>query len=234
MGDRRMVLPRDVNPSVLEAWRGKFHEFPMSPTHAAAASSKESEYWRGYALARTCLNRALLADVPRSIRVLEVGVDKGVQLRCLASLGFHNTTGTHVQMDVMRHARHQAPEAIGVQASGLHLPFANDAFDMVCTSGLMGALCDGRLERLMRELYRCTSRWLWGWERFTGEWQPAGLHPAARQRRVDFAAAWQQLFPDLHVVRVQQMPTPMPGGGFQMFLLEKGRPEARISPRPRR
>ena len=228
--------PREPNVSVLEAWQGKFRAFPHSLSHPSPPSTEAPNFGRSYALARTCLNRAVLADVPRSIRVLEVGVDKGVQLRCLASLGFHNTTGTHVQRDAMRHACEQVPSAAGVQASGLHLPFRDGAFDMVCTSGLMTALCDGRLERLMRELYRCSNRWLWGWEPFTGEcpgWSSA-LHPAARRKSVDFADAWRQAFPDLFAVRVQRLPGSLPGEGFQMFLLEKGGAGARVSPRPRR
>jgi len=212
-----MLPHKNSNPAVVAEWRGKF--MAKADLSARPAATTETAFWRGYALARSCLTREMLAPIPRSARVLEVGVDKGVQLRCLASLGFHHTAGTHVHFDVMQHARRQVAGAAGVQASGFHLPFKDAAFDLVCTSGLMGALYDGRMERLMRELHRCSGRWIWGWERLGRD---NALSPRSADRMsIDFATIWRDSFPDLRLVRVQWLPTPMPGGGFQTFLLEK-------------
>ena len=182
--------------------------------------ANDAAYWRGYALARTCLNRELLANVPRASRVLEVGVDKGVQLRCLHSLGFHRTAGTHIHFDVMQLTRRQAAATAGVQASAMHLPFADSSFDLVCTSGLLAKLSDGRMERLMHELYRCSRRWLWGWERLELDGSTHRLHRAG-EPPLDLATVWRDAYPDLRLVRAHWLPTPMPGGGFQTYLLEK-------------
>jgi hypothetical protein len=224
-----LMSRQDTDLTIAQAWQGKFRTSPGHEIRPAAAGSTvapprphETAYWRGYALARTCLNRELLSTVPRNSSVLEVGVDKGVQLRCLGSLGFHRTAGTHILLDVVQHACSQAPDALGVQASAMHLPFADASFDLVCTSGLLSSLCDGRMERLMHELYRCSRRWIWGWERLDVR-EAAARMRVVIEPPIDLATAWRDSFRDLRIVRAHWLPSPMQGGGFQTFLLEKSR-----------
>lgn len=230
------AMPHDINRAVMAAWQGKFE--PISTrivSRPRGGHSSQDNGAQAYALARTCLNREVLATVPRTARVLEVGTDHGIHLRCLGTLGFRRILGTHVSWDSVQEARQHAPTASCVQASGMHLPFREGAFDLVCTSGLLSRLCDGRLEALMLEIQRCARRWIWAWEPAARQ-DPNSLpiHGGERIEPMRFSSAWLATCPHLRVLRERFVPGP--NGGRQMFLLEKESRRSRllVSPPPRR
>ncbi len=147
----------------MRAWSGEFgREYTQRNDWSLA---KFRTWMRGYnGWDALDLYAWLLDGVPRSIPVLEVGCNVGMQLECLAAIGFADLHGVELQQDAAARARDRLPDAAIHTGSALDLPFENDRFGLVFTSGLLIHISPPDLDRVLDEIHRTTTMYVMGIE----------------------------------------------------------------------
>jgi pseudaminic acid biosynthesis-associated methylase len=135
-------------------------------------------------------------------RVLEVGCNRGHNLRALREI--LGPGPELIGVEPGRYARELA-RAAGVDArdaNAFGLPFPDGDFDLVFTAGVLIHVALDDLPRAMREVYRCSRRYILAVEYFSAEETviPYRGHEDLLWKR-DFLRHYQSLFPDLTLVR---------------------------------
>ena len=77
-------------------WSGSFGR-QYTDRNAGSFAELEQLYQKLYGVTRTELNLRFIGDLPRNIRILEVGSNIGNQLVCLQKMGFSQLYGIELQ-----------------------------------------------------------------------------------------------------------------------------------------
>lgn len=184
-------------------------------------------YVARFGMDRTTMNDAFLGDLPRDIRVLEVGCNVGMQLNLLARAGFTNLHGIEINPFAVERAR-EANRGLPIDfqvGSALELPFDDGTFDLVYTSGVLIHIHPDDLATVQREMSRCSRRWIWGFEYFTEEGYVEIPYRGQRNLlwKTDFARRFLENVEGWELVCEERFTYLDESGGLQdqMYLLEK-------------
>ena len=93
-------------------------------------------YKARYGSSRMEMNEEFLAGLSLD-RVLEVGTNMGAQLMLLQRRGLEGLYGIEINENAVRATRDQPSRLRPVRGSALKIPFADDSFDLVFTSGVL-------------------------------------------------------------------------------------------------
>jgi pseudaminic acid biosynthesis-associated methylase len=111
-----------------------------------------------------------LGDIDRDAAVLEVGSNVGTQLLCLKEMGFENLYGIDIQRKAVEEAHRQRPELDIIEGDAADIPFKNEFFDLVFTSGVLIHISPEDIHEVLDEIVRCTSEWVYGQEYYAEEY----------------------------------------------------------------
>jgi pseudaminic acid biosynthesis-associated methylase len=188
-----------------EEWRGEFGD-QYSKRNLFDPEGIDEMYQRKYGVSRTAINRRSLADIPKSVSILEVGCNLGNQLILLHEMGFQNLTGIEIHEDVVKDAQSRVPWARVMVGSALNIPFPDTSFDLVFTSGLLIHIAPEDLSVAMSEIYRCAKSWIWGFEYFSPEMTEVLYRGHSNLLwKADYARLYAESFPDLELVGEQKL-----------------------------
>lgn len=209
-----------------DQWGEQFGE-EYTKRNPNSPEEMQSLYRARFGLERTAMNEQSLRDVPRDASILEVGCNVGMQLNLLAGMGFSNLHGVEICPFAVQRARELNTELpIQVhEGSALELPFEDGQFDLVYTSGVLIHIHPDDLATVQREMARCSSRWIWGFEYYA----PDGCIEIPYRGesnllwKTDFAQRFIENVPGLHVVQESRHTYLDEPGHLQdkMYLLEK-------------
>jgi len=115
-------------------WAGKFGRSYIS-RNPSNIKEMDKLYVQRYGVSRTKLDKGFLGKLNRSTKILEVGCNIGVQLLFLQRMGFQNLYGIEINGDALERAKAATRNLNLVQGSALDLPFKDNYFDLVFTSG---------------------------------------------------------------------------------------------------
>lgn len=209
----------------IRKWTGDFgREYTDRNEHTP--EQLDEFYRKTYGSTRTELNQRFLRDVPRDARILEVGCNMGTQLLLLQEMGFTDLSGIEIQAYALRRAKGRLQDARILQASALYIPFPDQHFDLVFTSGVLIHIAPADLPTALAEIHRCTRQWVWGMEYYA----PRMTNIVYREQqnllwKGDYARLYLDTFGDLELAREERMPYLETGNVDDMFLLRrKGRP----------
>jgi pseudaminic acid biosynthesis-associated methylase len=128
-------------------WSGEFGDAYVDRNSVEVP--ERSEFWRG-----------VLARFPTQ-SVLEVGCAHGENLRHLSQLlAPHEVWGVDLNASALAAVPQVAPGTNAAWALARDLPFRDRFFDMVFTVGLLIHMPEGTLDTVMREIVRCSRRWV--------------------------------------------------------------------------
>lgn len=127
-------------------------------------------YQKLYGKTATEIYREFLADLPRGMRILEVGCNVGCQLEVLHDMGFKNLCGIDIQWDAVGIAQSNLCKVNVVQGDALDIPFKDGYFDMVFTAGLLIHIPPKDIHQAMSEIYRCSKKYILGFEYYAPEY----------------------------------------------------------------
>lgn len=212
----------------MAVWSGEFGA-EYTARNPRTIEAYEQGYRDTVGVTRTQLNAEFLADVPKDARILEVGTNVGMQLALLDRAGWRNLYGVELQWGAIDVARGIVPRANIVQGDAFEIPFRGGWFDLVFTSGVLIHIDpftrykDGTdLEMAMREINRCSRRWIFGDEYYAGQMTEVPYHGRSKLLwKGDYAGAYRGLFPALKLVRDRLLPHVRSPNTDMMFLLEK-------------
>jgi len=149
-------------------WIGEFgKEYIDRNPHSL--NELETSYQKNYGVARTELNKLFLEGIDRSIRILEVGSNIGIQLLCLQKMGFENLYGIEPQDYAVELSKSKTKGINIIKGDGFDIPFKDGYFDLVFTSGVLIHIHPSNALQVMKEIYRCTRTYVWGFEYYTDE-----------------------------------------------------------------
>ncbi len=202
-----------------EKWRGEFGK-EYSERNLLGPEDLDKIYQRNYGVTRTALNRRFLADIPRSVSILEVGCNLGNQLILLKQMGFENLSGIEIREEIVEKAHSRVPWATVMEGSALKIPFDDARFDLVFTSGLLIHIAPQDLRVAMNEIHRCAKRWIWGFEYCAPQMTEVVYRgQAGLLWKADYAHLYAQSFPDLELVLEQRLKYLENDNVDSMFLL---------------
>lgn len=150
------------------AWIGEFGR-KYTDRNALTLEEMEELHKRNYGVSRTELNRKFLVGLEKSASILEVGANIGNQLICLQKMGFSRLCGIELQSYAVELSRSRAQEISMVRSSAFNLPFVDAAFDLVFTSGLLIHINPSQIAEVMKEIHRCSRKYVWGLEYYADE-----------------------------------------------------------------
>ncbi len=124
-------------------------------------------YVRRFGIPRYLMNKDFIGDFSRDMKVLEVGCNVGLQLQMLQNMGFKNLYGIEIQPYALEIARLKTQGINIIKGDLLDIPFKDNYFDMVFTSGVLIHVSPDSLLSAIKEVARCTNRYIWCYEYYT-------------------------------------------------------------------
>jgi pseudaminic acid biosynthesis-associated methylase len=104
--------------------------------------------------------------------VLEVGCNTGMNLGMLKELvPSWDVWGCDVNIRNVQYTRERWPDVQSVYASGFDLPFRDDYFDLVFTSGVLIHQKPSEVERIMQEIIRVSSKYVMAIEYYSEQFE---------------------------------------------------------------
>lgn len=149
-------------------WQGEFGR-AYTDRNTLEMAELDALWSRNYGVSRSAINQMFLEGIPRSATFLEVGCNVGNQLVLLQAQGYTQLTGIELQSYALARARSRLKGIALEQGSALALPFEDQAFDVVFTSGVLIHIAPDDLPQAMREIHRCARHYIWGAEYFSPE-----------------------------------------------------------------
>lgn len=204
----------------MEFWNGQFGA-DYTDRNTFSVEDLDNIYSQQYGTSRTDMNRFFL-DGLRIERILEVGCNVGNQLRILQHMGYESLYGIELQNYAVERAKSLCQNINIIQGSAFDIPFKDEYFDLVYTSGVLIHVSPEDIEKALQGIYRASRRYIWGFEYFSEEYEEKeyrGNHNVLW--KTNFMKMYLDLFPNLKVVREAKYKYTNNDQVDQMFLLEK-------------
>lgn len=187
------------------------------------------EYWDAryvelFGTSRSDMNRAFLGEMDiENMRILEVGCNVGEQLLFLQRMGAKHLYGIELQSYAVEQAKGVTQGINIIQGQGDDIPFRDEYFDLVFTSGVLIHIPPGKLSAVMNEIVRCSKTYIWGMEYYSDSLQTVkyGENGAELCWKADYAGIYLSTHKNLHEVRRENYAYLTTGNVDQMFLLSK-------------
>ena len=176
-----------------------------------------------YGITRTKLNKDFIGNIDRSAKILEVGTNVGNQLKLLSRMGFRNLYGIELQFYPIKISQFKYYGISLLQGSAFDIPFKDNAFDIVFTTGVLIHIDPDLLPLVLKEIYRCTRRYIWGLEFYNENLLEIPYRGKNKMMwKADYVAIYQDCFPDLNMIKKKNYKyLENDNNNDCMFLLEK-------------
>lgn len=207
--------------SQLKNWTGEFGK-AYTDRNIISVNSLDRQYRALYGTTRTVLNKMFLDKFTRDIKILEVGCNIGNQLLCLKKMGFKNLCGIEPQDYAFRIAKQRTHDISIVKGNVFDLPFKDGYFDLVFTSGVLIHINPKDIKKALREIYRCSSKFIWGFEYYSPKYEEI-IYRGNRNLlwKADFPKIYTQTFNDMRIKKIKFLKYLKDENVDEMFLLKK-------------
>lgn len=205
----------------IEKWTG---EFGRTYTKRSPYKVKDTNdlYKRLYGITRSEMNNEFIGNLPSSINILEIGSNVGAQLLVLQEMGFQKLYGIEIQFEAIKFSRSISEKIYIIQGLASNIPFKDSFFDLVFTSGVLIHIPPRDICHVISEVYRCSSRYIWGFEYFAEEYTEIEYRGEKNLLwKANFAQMYLNLFQNIRLIKEKKFPYIGNNNVDQMFLLEK-------------
>ena len=204
-----------------EVWNGEFGE-KYTDRNLMSPDELDQLCIANYGISRTELNKEVL-DKLNVDRILEVGCNVGNQLLVLKKMGYTNLWGIELQEYAVEIARKRTSGINIAKGSAFDIPYKDNFFDLVFTSGVLIHISPDDIDKVLDEMYRCTSRCIWGFEYYSPDrYQMVNYREEDDLLwKTDFAKLFIDRFSDLRLVHKKILPYVNDDNLDIIYLLEK-------------
>lgn len=158
-----------MNNSVQEnVWKNDFGQ-NYTDRNDYTPEQLDSVYLESMGIKRSDLNDDFLSNFDKEAKILEVGCNIGNQLIMLEKQGFKNLYGIEIMPYAVEKAKSRTKGINIIQGSAFDIPFKDNYFDLVFTSGVLIHIDPKDLNKIMNEIIRCSNKYIWGFEYFSEE-----------------------------------------------------------------
>lgn len=186
-------------------WAGNFGK-EYTNRNPLSTEAMDKLYIQNYGITRTQLNKDFLNNINRGIRVLEVGCNIGIQLPLLQKMGFKNLYGIEINREAIELSRSIIRNIDIIQGSALDLPFKDSYFDLVFTSGVLIHISPKNIKKAMKEIYRCTKKYIWGFEYYADNYTKVVYRSKKNMLwKANFPKLYLEFFKDLKLVKEKKL-----------------------------
>lgn len=205
-------------------WEGDFgREYTdRNPLNSETMNQLYQQY---YGKSRTELNNEFIGFLKKDAKILEVGSNVGSQLQVLKEMGFTNLYGMELQWYAVERAKSLTNNINLIQGSAFDIPFKDNYFDMVFTSGVLIHIKPDDHFNAMKEITRCSNNYIWGHEYFAEKITDINYRGnIGFLWKADFADIYLKNFNQLKLIKKELFPylTEREKGNVDcMFLLQK-------------
>lgn len=202
-------------------WAGKFGR---DYTFRNPLSIREMDklYLRNYGISLTKLDKDFLGKLNRSIKILEVGSNVGVQLMFLQKMGFKSLYGIEINKEVVEISKSLTKNINLIQGSALDIPFKDNYFDLVFTAGLLIHISPSDIKKVLREIHRCTKKYIWGLEFYNDDYIKIIYRGNKNLHwKGNFTKMYLDTFRDLELIKEKKLKYLKNENIDTMFLLKK-------------
>src|SRR3989344_54362 len=201
----------------MEFWKGKFGD-----EFAERLSVDYDEHYKKlFGITITKLNEEFIFNIDRNSFILEIGCNQGKQLEILEKQGFNNLWGIDINKKVLSLAKEKKSWNI-IESSAFDLPFKNNFFEIVFTSGVLIHIAPADLDKIIDEMYRVSKRYIWCFEYFSEQCQEIVYRGHTNKLwKNNFVRLFLERHPDLKVVKQKKLKYLENDNEDVMFLLEK-------------
>ncbi len=202
-------------------WGGKFGQ-EYTYRNALSLDELDGLYKKNFGLTRTALNEIFLSGQGKNIKILEVGSNIGNQLQLLRVMGFKNLYGIDINKCAIDFCKSMTRDLGIIQASAYNIPFKDECFDLVFTSGLLIHIDPTHIRSVLKEIYRCSKEYIWGYEYYAEEYTELTYRDQRELLwKADFPKLYHDIFYDLELVRKKRLKYMDNEDKDIMFLLKK-------------
>jgi pseudaminic acid biosynthesis-associated methylase len=206
-----------------EFWNGNFGIEYTDRNKWPNDEGWDKTYRENWGLTKLEINNKVLKDLPKDIKILEVGCNYGMQLRGLQRMGFKNLYGIELINYAVEESKRFFSDLNIIQGSGFDVPFKDDFFDLVCTNAVLAHISPKDHYLFMKEIYRCSKRYIMGWEFYDKDLKEINYRGNSGYTwKADFEAIYKNHFPDLELREKHFVKYLSNDNIDAIFLLEKG------------
>jgi pseudaminic acid biosynthesis-associated methylase len=205
----------------IRMWTGTFGK-EYTDRNALTLEKMDELYKKNYGITGTELYEEFVGGLERSIKILEVGSNIGNKLVVLQRMGFKHLYGIEINSYAIEHAKANTKGISIIQANAFDIPFKDGYFDLVFTSGVLIHITPQDIVRALREIYRCSREYIWGFEYY------ADAYTEVKYRghnnllwKTDFASLYLNFFDDLELVKEKRLKYLENENVDTMFLIRK-------------
>lgn len=176
---------------------------------------------KNYGISRSDMNKYFLSDLKLE-KILEVGCNVGSQLSLLQQQDYKNLYGIEIQEYAVDRAKQLTKNINIIQGSVFDLPFKDDYFDLVFTSGVLIHISPNDIKMAMTEIYRVAEKYIWGFEYFSENYKEIeyqGNNDCLW--KANFVKMYLNYFPNLSLIKRQKYKYLDNNNVDMMFLLKK-------------
>lgn len=187
-------------------WSGEFGK-EYTERNFFTEQEWDQYYIKQYGVTKLQMNQEFIGNLPKDIRILEVGCNIGMQLRGLQQQGFTNLYGIELQWNAVDRSKEVVKGINIIQGSGFDLPFKDNYFDLVVTNGVLIHISPNDYSKIMGEMYRCSKKYIWGFEYFAETTKD--INYRGNQGflwKANFPQVFKSQFPDLKEVKSKRFP----------------------------
>jgi len=205
----------------MKKWMGEFGK-EYTDRNILNVKQMDEMYTAHYGITRRRLNQLFIGHLPRAIKILEVGSNIGSQLLCLQKIGFRNLYGIEINSYAIELSKSRTKNINIIQGSAFDIPFKDSCFDLVFTSGVLIHIAPFDINTVIREVYRCTRKYIWGFEYYANEYTEV-LYRGRRNMlwKANFPKLYLDLFNNLELVKEKCLKYLDNDNMDVMFLLKK-------------
>jgi len=189
----------------IRAWSGEFGK-KYTDRNTLTIDELDELYRKNYGITRTELNNLFVEKLNRNIKILEVGSNIGNQLLLLQKLGFKNLYGIEINSYAVEFSKSRTRNINIIQGTVFDIPFKDRYFDLVFTSGLLIHISPSDITMAMKEICRCTKKYIWGFEYYADKYAEIVYRGKKNLLwKANFPKLYHDLFPDLELVKEERL-----------------------------
>ena len=205
----------------MRSWMDSFGN-EYTDRNALTLEELDRAYKENYGITRNELNHAFVGDLNRSIKILEVGSNIGNQLLFLQKMGFNNLYGIEINSYAVEHAKANTKNISIIQGGASNIPFKNNYFDLIFTSGVLIHIAPRDIEKALKEIHRCSKEYIWGFEYYADTYTELVYRGHKNLLwKTNFAGLYLDLFDDLELVKEKRVKYLDNENVDAMFLIKK-------------